>query len=272
MLYSTIGEKQIGRNRQAKLSAVFLAAVFTLFLGIAAPDGWSDDDDNEIPFDEANIFFELNNTDGDLGIHALIDGEPWKKLEIEDPNERKMLNIRVKGRLRKQGLTEIFFESAEPTFDELSPEEFFNRFPEGWYEIEGKTLDGEELESTTWLSHVMPAPPDNVKVSGIDAAENCDVPNLPEVPDGETAIISWDPVMGSHPDLGKEGPVEVVSYQVVVEEEESGLVLNVYLPPDVTSFEVPEGFIDLGEAFKFEILVREVSGNQTAVESCFEIE
>ena len=61
---------------------------FSLALGVlprTADAAW---DDEEIPFDEAEIFFELNNTDGDLGIHALIDGEPWKRLEIEDPNER----------------------------------------------------------------------------------------------------------------------------------------------------------------------------------------
>ena len=84
--------------------------------------------DDEIPFDEAELFFELNNTDGDLGIHALIDGEAWKKLEIEDSREREILKVSVRGRLRRQGLTEIFFESAEPTFDELSPEDFFRRF------------------------------------------------------------------------------------------------------------------------------------------------
>ena len=253
------------------LSAVLLTAVITLVLGISAPICWAEED--EIAFAEANIFFELNDTDGDLGIHALIDGDPWKKLEIEDPNERKMLDIRVWGRLRRQGLTEIFFESAEPTFDELPPARFFRRFPEGEYEIEGITLEGQEMESTAWLSHVMPAPPSSVKVSEIDAAEDCDVNDLPSVPEGEPVIISWVPVTTSHPDLGKFDPdIEIVNYQVVVEEEESGLVLSVYLPPDVTSLEVPVGFIGLGEEFKFEVLVREASGNQTAVESCFVVE
>ena len=74
----------------------------------------------EIPFDVVNIFFELNNTDGDLGIHALIDGEPWRKIIMTDPNDRRMLVIRNRGRLAKQGLTELFFESAEPQFAELA--------------------------------------------------------------------------------------------------------------------------------------------------------
>ncbi|TET94388.1 MAG: hypothetical protein E3J26_04640, partial [Candidatus Zixiibacteriota bacterium] len=110
--------KSNGMTRDMRMLPVFLVAAVALILGTAAPNCWANDE-NEIPFDEASIFFELNDTDGDLGIHALIDGEPWKYLKIEDPREREMLNIRVKGRLRRQGLTEIFFESAEPPGDEL---------------------------------------------------------------------------------------------------------------------------------------------------------
>jgi hypothetical protein len=225
----------------------------------------------EIPFDEATIFFELNHTDGDLGIHALIDGDAWRSLTIEDPRGKKVLGVGVKGRLRAQGLTELFFESAEPPFDELPPEEFFERFPAGEYEIGGRTLEGEELESVVAVSQVMPAPAGNIQLSGVPAAENCDTVPLPSV--GTPVVIDWDPVATSHPDVGAAGPIEVAKYQLVVEREEPTLlVLSVDLPPDVTSFEVPEDFTALGDAFKFEILVRAANGNQTAVESCFELE
>ena len=70
---------------------------------LATPVIAEDHDEDEIEFDVAEIFFELNNTDGDLGIHSLIDGEPWKRLKIEDPNERRMLGVGVRGRLRRQG-------------------------------------------------------------------------------------------------------------------------------------------------------------------------
>ncbi len=245
--------------------------LIALLLGVAAPQCWAEDNGEEIPFAEANIYFELNDTDGDLGIHALIDGEPWKKLEIVDPRERMMLNIRVKGRLRRQGLTEIFFESAEPSFDDLAPEQFFRRFPEGEYEIEGITLEGDELERTAVITHLMPAPPDNIEVNGISMAEDCDEGPVPSVSGPVT--ISWDPVTESHPDLGRTGEmIEVVKYQVVIEREEPTLLIySIDLPPEMTSISVPEEFTDLGDEFKFEILVREASGNQTAVESCFEI-
>ena len=121
--------KKNGMKRHMRMLAILLVPVVALILGAAAPELWAghqdDDDEDETPFDVAELFFELNNTDGDLGIHALIDGDAWKRLTIEDTKERKMLDFEVKGRLRKQGLTEIFFESAEPTFDELSPEKFF---------------------------------------------------------------------------------------------------------------------------------------------------
>ena len=266
----------IRMNESTAMLMVSMTAVLLLILGGAAPELRAEED--EISFEVASIYFELNDTDGDLGIHALIDGEPWKKLEIEGPGERELLQIKVKSRLRRQGLTEIFFESAEPPFepdeegdDFLPPEKFFLRFPEGEYEIEGETLDGEELESIAGVTHLMPAPPEGITVSGVPAAEDCDVDPLPQVI--EPVIIEWAAVTHSHPELGRTGePIEVVKYQVVLEREEGDpLLFSVDLPPSVRRLEVPSDLTESGDELKFEILVREASGNQTAVESCFVI-
>ena len=216
-------------------------------------------------FAEAALFFELNDTDGDLGIHASIDGEPWTDLKIEGPGERTLLHVLSRGNLHSQGLTQLFFESAEPSFDELAPEQFFQRFPEGRYEIEGRLQDGREIESVAVLSHVLAAPPENVTVSGVPAAENCDAPNLPVVPAPVT--IDWDPVTRSHPSLGSSGPVKISRYQLFVERE--GVKLSLDLPPNVTEFQVPTGVTQLGDQFKFEIIARTTNGNNTAIESCF---
>ena len=111
------------------------ASLAILLLGAVAPADWVSAAGKE-PFDEAHVFFELNNTDGDLGIHSLIDGDAWDKLIIRDPDLNSLLKINVKGKLKKQGLTELFFESAEPPFESdepdevtLSPKKFFKRFP-----------------------------------------------------------------------------------------------------------------------------------------------
>jgi len=276
--------KSNGMARDMWMVPIFLVAAVALILGVAAPNCWANDED-EIPFDEANIFFELNNTDGDLGIHALIDGEPWKKLKIEDPRGRRMLNIRVNGRLRRQGLTEIFFESAEPTFDELPPKKFFRRFPEGWYEIEGITLEGDKLESEVELTHTMPAPP-VAYVNGELMAVQCDEDEegydatKVDLNDDGSVTIEWDPVKLSHPDPNGGGagvqppiPVTIHNYEVVVEVDIDGedftSVFSVVLPPGETSVTIPSEFIALGDEFKYEVLAREGSFNQTAVESCF---
>ncbi len=265
-------------NTQIKRLPIGFVAFTILVLTSTARPGYAEHehDEKEIPFAVASVFFELNNTDGDLGIHALIDGEPWKRLKIEDPRERKMLDIKLKGRLRRQGLTELFFESAEPPFESddpdevtLTPREFFKRFPEGEYEVEGKTLAGDELESTATVTHVMPAPP-TIFVSGIPLPDECDEGPVPVV--NEPITVSWDPVTSSHPEIGRtDQTIEVVRYELVVEREHPALKFTVQLAPSTTQVQLPSGLANPGDLFKVEVLVREASGNQTATESCFEV-
>ena len=266
-----------------KIKHLFASAGFACAVA-SSPMAFADDDSDgeEIPFDVAEIFFELNNTDGDLGIHALIDGGPWKRLKIEDSRERKYLNVFVRSRLRRQGLTEFFFESAEPTFDELPPEKFFKRFPEGTYEVEGKSLDGDELESETEVSHAMPAPA-VAMVNGEAMAVQCDdeEPGYDATEISAPVIISWDPVMTTHPTLGNpqgSSDIAIFNYEVVVETdleidgEEFTTVFSALVPPGVTSLTIPAEFLAQNDEFKYEVLAREASWNQTAVESCFVLE
>ncbi len=212
-------------NRTYRTLSPMLGGLVAVALAIASPSAWADDDDEmETEFDESELFFELNYTDEDLGIHALIDGEAWKRLIIErDDDDRKLLDIRVKGKLRKQGLTELFFESAEPEFDDLDPAAFFARFPAGIYDVEGDALEGDDLESEMEITHLLPAPAVTT-VNTIDAAEDCDTPLT-----GVTrpVVIAWGEVSMSI-DNGEEGfegfpdsaAIEVVSYQVVAEIDE----------------------------------------------------
>lgn len=231
-------------------------------------------DEHELPFEVANLFFELNNTDKDLGIQAEIDGEAWGILTIENPDEKLLLKLKTATKFRRQGLTELTFESAEPTFDEYPPEKFFQRFFEGTYEIEAYTLEGQWLKSDVEISHVMPAPASGIDISGVTGVwdEGCaeDEELIPEVT--LPVVINWEPVTESHPTIGKMGEVNVEQYEVVLEtetESEQEIVFSVELPPEVTELEIPDSFIELGEEFKFEILVRDENKNRTAMESCF---
>jgi len=221
-------------------------------------------------FDEAELFFELNDTDGDLGLHSLIDGDDWRRLRIEDPMGRTLFDLSARGRLRKHGLTELSFESAEPTFDEVPADVIFGRFPAGTYTIRGITLDGPKLESEVELSHVLPAPAGNVEISGVPAPESCDAA-LPAV--ASPIVIDWDAVVSSHPTLGEAGAISIESYEVVIELRGTDFEAGALLPSSETSFAVSDEFLALGEGtVKFEILARDENGNRTAIESCFTLE
>ncbi len=178
---------------------------------------WYWDNGEELELEEAYLYFELNDTDGDLGIHGKADGDAWKRMTIEGPDgdyERTLLRINTRSGIRRQGLTELFFESAEPTFDELDPEVFFARFPQGVYEWEGLTIEYEEIEGEVFLSQIIPAAP---VVTGVgnetenpgfeielddegeeEVAKACwEV----EADDSGNVVISWDAVEMSHYDM-----------------------------------------------------------------------
>ncbi len=61
---------------RTRIPVLLVTSIAALFM--AAPATWADDDDDDddetIPFEEAEVFFELNNTDGDLGIHCSVEG------------------------------------------------------------------------------------------------------------------------------------------------------------------------------------------------------
>ena len=232
--------------------------VLTLVLAVAsllafAPCAWA------IQYDETKIIIEVNSTDGDAGIQIFLDGEGWAELEVTDPDGEEILEIEAEGSVGIQGITELFFESAEPSFDEQSLEELFDLFPEGKYKFKGETVDGMPLRGKARLTHAIPDGPVLV------------YPEEGEVVDPEEdVIILWDPVVDPFP--GTWLPVNIVGYQVVVEREEpSKLVFSVDLtasaPQQVT---VPWEFLEPETEYKFEVLAIEESGNQTISESEFE--
>jgi hypothetical protein len=272
------------KNLLAIAVAAVLATVAQVGMGQSNDDDDDDDDEEELEFEEAGLFFELNDTDGDLGLQGFVDGEAWKSLEIAGPESRNeeeeepvLMSIWLRNALRRQGLTEFSFESEEPGFDELTPAQFFRRFPQGFYEIEGITLEGQEVEAEIRLSHVLAAPPETITVNGIPQAPNCDSDELPEVSGPVT--IDWSPVTRSHPTIGIPNvDVRVQEYLFVGEIEREDRVpeeitLEVVLPRNVTQFTLPTEFTRLspdGEV-KYEIITKLRNGNLTAVESCFEI-
>lgn len=216
------------------------------------------DGGQEIELDEAEVFIEFNSTDGDFGIQFFWDGEPWKRMKVFNTDERKVLDVTVARNLRDQGMTEGFFESAEPSAKKLPMDAFLERFPEGEYEFEGRTLEGDELEGETEFTHVLPAPPTNLYP--------CDGAH---VPPHAALVVSFQAVTQ---DLDG-NPLEPELYELVVEAEDDDLlrVFSVTLPGDdpSPSVTVPGEFLTPGADYKFEVIVQEESGNRTIAETEF---
>ncbi len=211
----------------------------------------ADPGDGESPFSAAEFFIEFNSTDEDVGIQVFLDGERWKNVIIIGPDGSRMLEIAGRGGVETQGLTELFFESGEPSLDDVPLDVFLARFPEGEYQFFGQTIEGETLASAATFTHAIPDGP--VFVSPAEGA----------VVDLNDVVISWNPVPDP-PDS------EIVRYELIVEREDPLRVLSMTLSPTVTSVKVPPEFLIPGAEHNFEVLARETSGNQTLSSSFFE--
>lgn len=257
-------KKENEMTRTIRILTIFLAPMVALILGISAPGVWADDDDAELEFDEVEFNIEFNSTDNDLGVRGFVDGEPYKKIEIEDPNEKTIAKLKAKKGMKLQGFAELFFESGEPTLEDVSVPEFLARFPEGWYEFEGKTIEGDEIEGETYFSHVIPCGPE------IDA-----------VIDDSTVEISWEaPTTVVDPDETGYGPeevcvdpeeldqeLEIVAYEVILEGDERELTFK--FDADVEELVIPLSLLEPGTEYKYEVIAIEDSGNQTITEAEF---
>ena len=206
---------------------------------------------SQAQFGTLKFFIEFNETDEDIGVQALVGGEPYKRLIVSSPNDIELLNMRAKSSLRRQGMSDFFFESAEPTLDELSIEEFLRRFPQGKYEFETMTLDGAEQEGSAKFTHKIPAGP--VITS----------PSEGDVVDPDNTVVTWEEVTMTTGLNPPQRPVNIVGYQVIVTREDPLRVYSVDVGPETKSISVPPEFLEPGTEYELEILAIEKSDNQT---------
>jgi hypothetical protein len=232
--------------RDTKIWRTVAAAALAIGL-LAAPQA------HAIRLSEAAVFIEINDTDGDAGIQIFLDGEGWDAMQVRNPHGDVVLNILGEGGIGQQGLTEGFFESAEPSFEEQSLEEFLALHPAGFYQFRGTTTDGVPLRASARLTHALPNAP--VILSPEEEAEDVD-------PDD--TVVEWETV----PDPPGS---RISGYIVVVEKDEGRLeTFTVNLPRGANSVSVPPEFMRSGTAYKAEVLAVEKSGNKTISELEFE--
>jgi hypothetical protein len=237
-------------TKQMHMLLVFLLTVLT-FLATASKL-WA------IPFSQTRIIIETNATAEDAGIQIFLDATGWRSLEITDPNGQKIFDISATGSVGTTGVTELFFESAEPSFQDLPLDQLLVRFPEGDYPFNGETVDGKKLTGKATLKHNIPKGPEI-----ISPAEGATLnPNSP-------VVIDWNPVTEPFP--GTNLAVTIVGYQVIVErvKPQPLRVFSVDLPASITQVTVSPEFIQANAEYICEVLAIEASRNQTISECSF---
>jgi hypothetical protein len=178
-----------------------------------------------------------------------------------------VLTLRGRGALGKLGLTELFFETVEPENADTSIKKTLAKLPEGRYRIAGPAQENGERRGrtagTALLTHAIPAGPRLVS-----PAESATVPT-------RGVVAEWEPVTRTI--TGE--PVRIIAYQLIVGKDAEPhphmigkFGLSMYLPPATTRIELPDGFLEPGTAYSWEVLAIERSGNQTISSGSFKTE
>jgi len=200
------------------------------------------------------LFIEHNSADEDTGVHGAFDGLDWVSLCVYDPSGRLVLEVEPERQLKRQSISGIFFESAEPSNQEVPIADILARFPAGLYSVRGLTKDGERITGAATFTHDIPAPPIII---------------FPQ--EGAQVSASGRVVMWSHVTTTLTGaPLNRTGYQVIitknVPDDPHGFsrpTFDVHLPPTQTMLSVPSEFLERGTSYELEVLALEVSGNQT---------
>lgn len=251
--------------RQMSVLPISAVSALALLLGTAA---WGDEEPNEIS--ECDVLIEINATDEDAGWQGILDASPWGTAWVIGPHEdgfyglvaNTYLKVQAQGPAREQGNTEYSWESAEPTFDDFSLEEFLERFPAGDYRCRVSFIEGNPVWSIAEdeLTHCLPDGPVITEPEG-------------ELPAGVDWTVEWGEVTTQYdqdgPGLGAsleecDPEDELVSYTVTVEfENGTDKVMSFDVLPPATSATIPGNFLECGLEGKVEIGAVVDSGNAT---------
>ena len=158
-------------------------------------------------------------------------------MNLAGPKDSPVFHILADGRLAEIGITELRFESAEP-----SPAEVLSRFPAGVYEFDGLAVDGTRLLSTSRLSQRL-APAPTLLRDG-------------QVVDRNNAVVQWNA-----PDAER---VEIIITHVDLDE-----VLDVTVSASTTQLTLPPQFLRPGAEYTIELLSIAQNRNRTIAESTF---
>lgn len=212
------------------LAALSLAAVAQP--GRSAP--------SPVSLKEERLTLEYTATNGEAAVVMSAESESLlARVEIRDPRGTRVLDLRGEEGKR------LALSGFEVESRESSPAELLETFAEGVYDLRARTVDGELLVGSAYLSHELPRAP--TVTHPLEGSR--DVP-------AEDLVVTWMP------------DPHAVAYQVVLEQNEND-GLSARLPAGRTSLRVPAGVLAPGTASHVEVGAVGPSGNCTLVEVSF---
>jgi hypothetical protein len=209
----------------------------------------------------AKPIIEYNSTDEDLGVHGAFDDHGWSELCVFDPSGRPIAVVDPRRQLNDLTMAGIFFESREPPISEFAMADLAAAFPEGRYEVRGKSFDGTTLRGRALFTHDVPAAP---TITSPEVAAEPDQAGTP-VP-RDDLVVGWDPV--TETTTGE--AVTISGYEVIVtkevEDDPHGFsrpTYDVHVPATQHALSVPTEFFEPDTVYELKVLALERSGNQT---------
>jgi hypothetical protein len=193
-------------------------------------------------FEKIGVYLEatVEDQDSEVMFEAIGGDKGMAALKVVAPDGRTVVDFKAPD--SKQGIRHVQLESPEPKDKNAVRRDF----PEGIYKFSGMTTAGGSLQGETRLSHKLPDPSGFVQPA--EDATNVSV----------TAMqVRWKPVKG------------VAKWLVVIEHEATGAELRITLPPAVTAFVVPDGFLAGGQKYKLGISAVSSDGNSNVIETDF---
>ena len=195
------------------------------------------------PFEQANIRFEQNATDGDVEVVFEIKGgdDGLNELTVISPDNRTVINFTAPDN-STMGIRQFRLESPEPKdIDALKA-----AYPAGVYKLNGTTEDGQKFYSEAKLNHILPP-----TVSFLQPEEEQEGVTL------HNLEITWSKV------------TNIVAYILELEQDELGINILVRLPSSQNSFKVPDEFLKAGVEYTLAIGTVAEDDNRSFVETSF---
>ncbi|OFW62265.1 MAG: hypothetical protein A2135_08935 [Actinobacteria bacterium RBG_16_67_15] len=223
-------------------------------------------------WETTKLYIEHNATDLDTGVHGLLIGHGWQVVCLFGPTDELLMVIEPKGTLGELGLADLFFESREPENADYPISQLKEDFPEGTYRVAGIDVEGTPLVGEAWFTHAIPMGP--VITFPVLSEEETAIDPVSVVPT-TGLVVTWEPVTQTIDGA----PLQLTGYEVIVTaiemEDPNGWsqpIVDVHIPPGVTSLSIPDEFLIPGTVYELEVLALEISGNQTLSSGFFATE